>query len=87
MAKEKSGVGSWQEHQLLVMSRLDDLKDSVKELTNSFDTFKTETHDQLSKIKQSAAIRRVKSGLYGTMGGSIVILLNTIIKWAIENHK
>lgn len=77
----------WREHQLLVMSKLDDLGESIKELKTSFDAFKSETGNQLAKIKQSAAVHKARSTIFGTLGGSAVILLNTIVEWALKNHK
>jgi len=64
------GPQSWNEHRLLVMESLDDLKDEMKEVRKAQEL-----------IRQELVALKVRSGLWGGLAGTIPAIVIGVIAW------
>lgn len=63
----------WHEYKLLVIDRLDNLQENVKELT-----------DAVNKLKNEVIAIKIKSGLWGALAGSVPALITMLVYMAVK---
>lgn len=64
------GPQSWEEHRLLVMQSLEELKVSAKEIKQA----QAEIHEEIIML-------RVKSSLWGGLAGTVPAIIVGVIAW------
>ena len=64
------GPKSWDEHRMLVMESLDELKSEVKEVRRAQDV-----------IRQEIAMLKVKSSLWGGLAGMVSAIIVGVMAW------
>lgn len=64
------GPKSWDEHRMLVMESLDELKVEVKEVRRAQDV-----------IRQEIAMLKVKSSLWGGLAGTVSAIIVGVMAW------
>jgi hypothetical protein len=71
---------NWQTWSKFVLTDLERLRAQIAELDTKFDSLKD---DQISKLKIEIAMLKVKSGVWGSIGG----LIPVVIFFAVEIFK
>ena len=64
------GPKSWDEHRMLVMESLEELKSEVKEVRRAQDV-----------IRQEIAMLKVKSSLWGGLAGMVSAIILGVMAW------
>lgn len=73
----------WRDYQMLVLSDLESLKDQTKEIKESLETLKENFHGNKTEI----AVLKVKSSLWGSLGGSLTVGLYLFYEWITNTVK
>lgn len=63
----------WHEYKLLVIDRLDTLKDGLEQLTNT-----------VNRIDKQVTAIKIKSGLWGAIAGSVPTLIGMLIYMIVK---
>lgn len=80
---EKQKMNEWRDYQLLVLSDLENLKEQNKEIKNSLDSI----NKSLNLSKTEIAVLKVKSSMWGSLGGTLTVALYLFYQWVTSHIK
>lgn len=80
---KKNAMNEWRDYQLLVLSDLENLKEQNKEIQKALSMLNKSLHLNKTEI----AILKVKSSLWGSLGGSLTVGLYLFYEWVTRHIK